>query len=322
MEDRSYMNEGMDIRKYLLCLWGRIPLVLGAAALCAALGGLVCLAARTVPPSKREYQAFAKIYLDFAADETGEVYQAYNGYTWNDLMRADPIMELILIRLPEGYAREEAAEAIRAEILSDIRLLTVTVTTNQRERTDQILTAAVEALAAYGAEAKEFLEIRAIQKTEAALVTVDLRLFQAISLGGFLGLLLSLFCFSIYAAYDDRILTAGDLAKVTELRFLGYTDSEDVLTSDFKRNYESLQAQAGTLSLCEIARGKSLSAEEIADLKKAAGVVVSVPFGKVHGVWLSYALGQLSGEGCKLCGVAICEGGGKFLRRYYGMVKK
>lgn len=176
MIDSNYVNDGMDIKKYMLCLLGRLPLVLGAVVGGALIGLVVYTIVRTVPEAEREYSAFAKVYLDFAADETGEVYQAYNGYTWNDLMAADPIMELMLGNLPTDYTRAEAEAAIRAEILSDIRLLTITVTTNRAERTDAILGAAVQALETYGGQAKEFLEIHAIQKTEAKLVVADSRM--------------------------------------------------------------------------------------------------------------------------------------------------
>ena len=99
MRERSYADEGMDVKKYMLCLLGRLPLLLAAAVCGALLGALIYTIVRTVPESEREYQAFAKVYLDFAADETGEVYQAYTGYTWNDLMAADPIMDLTLAGL-------------------------------------------------------------------------------------------------------------------------------------------------------------------------------------------------------------------------------
>ena len=41
MKDRHYADEGMDIRKYMLCLLGKLPLILGAAAGGALLGLIV-----------------------------------------------------------------------------------------------------------------------------------------------------------------------------------------------------------------------------------------------------------------------------------------
>lgn len=318
MKDSNYVNDGMDIKKYMLCLLGRLPLVLGAAVGGAVLGVLVYLAVRTVPESEREYSAFAKVYLDFAADETGEVYQAYNGYTWNDLMAADPIMDLTLGNLSADYTREEAEAAIKAEILSDIRLLTVTVTTNRSERTDAILGAAVQALETYGGQAKEFLEIHAIQKTEAKLVVADSRMAQAVFVGAFLGLFLSLLGFSLFYVMDDRILVAGDARKVTNLSFVGYASGGERLTQDYENNLAYLREKPGDIQICELNRDKSFSEEELREMRKAGGVVLSLPFGKAHGAFVSYAIELLKTQDCALCGVAIRDADERFLQRYYG----
>ena len=322
MKDRRYADDGMDLKKYMLCLLGRLPLLFGAVIGGALLGAAVYAAWRTVPESEREYQAFAKVYLDFAADETGEVYQAYNGYTWNDLMAADPLMELTLQNLPADYTREETEAAVRAEILSDIRLLTITVTTNRAERTDAILGAAVQALETYGGQAKEFMEIHAIQKTEAGLVVADSRMAQAVFLGASLGLLLSLLGFSLYYVMDDRIFVAGDIRKVTEASFLGYASGEETLKRDYDTNLAYLREKAGDIQICEVERDKSFSEKELQEMRRADGVVLSLPFGAVHGAFLSYVTEQLRTQDCTLCGVAIRDADGRFLKKYYGRLGK
>ncbi|MDE6405145.1 MAG: hypothetical protein K2M20_05785 [Lachnospiraceae bacterium] len=318
MKDRNYADEGMDIKKYMLCLFGRLPFVLGAVIGGAVLGALVYMAVRTVPESEREYQAFAKVYLDFAADETGEVYQAYNGYTWNDLMAADPIMELTLQNLPADYTREEAEAAIKAEILSDIRLLTVTVTTHRAERTDAILSAAVQALETYGGQAKEFMEIHAIRETEAKLVVADSRMAQAVFLGAFLGLCISLFGFLLYYVMDDRIFVAGDIQKVADVSFVGYVSGGEGLKEDYEKNLAYLREKLGDIRICELDRDKAFSGEELRDMREAKGVVLSLPFGAVHGSFMAYVIGQLKVQDCVLCGVAIRDSDMRFLQRYYG----
>ena len=333
MRERSYAEEGMDVKKYMLCLLGRLPLLLAAAIGGALLGVLIYMIVRTVPESEREYQAYAKVYLDFAADETGEVYQAYNGYTWNDLMVADPIMDLTLAGLSADYSREEVGEAMQAEILSDIRLLTLTVTTHSAARTDEILAAAVEALETYGTKAKEFIGINAIQVTQAKLLVADDRLVQAVLVGLFLGLLLSLLGVSLYYVMDDRILVADDIRKVTDVSFLGYvfTDKNSVagglvddnsvkgiFVEDYEKNLSYLRDKQGTLQLCDQEPDKPFSAEDFEKMRKAKGVVLSVPFGKVHASFLSYVIEQMHSQDCMLCGVSIRNGDEKFLRKYYG----
>ena len=322
MKDGRYADDGMDLKKYMMCLLGRLPLIFGALIGGALLGAVVYAAVRTVPESEREYQAFAKVYLDFAADETGEVYQAYNGYTWNDLMAADPIMELTLQNLPADYTREETEAAVRAEILSDIRLLTITVTTHRAERTDAILGAAVQALETYGGQAKEFLEIHAIQKTEARLAVADSRMAQAVFLGASLGLLLSLLGFSLCYVMDDRIFVAGDIRRVTEVSFLGYASGEETLKRDYETNLAYLREKVGNIQICEVERGKAFSEKELQEMRRADGVVLSLPFGAVHGAFLSYVTEQLRTQDCTLCGVAVRDADGRFLRKYYGRLGK
>lgn len=317
MKDNSYVNEGMDIKKYILCLWKRLPFVAAAGIAAAFLFGFLYTLSRTVPEGEREYEAFAKVYLDFAADETGEVYQAYNGYTWNDLMAADPIMELTLGYLSADYSREEVEAAIRAEILSDIRLLTVTVTTNREERTEAILRAAVQALTEYGKRAKEFIEIGAIQETEAKLVVADNRLLQAVLLGLFLGLFFALLGVMFRGVFETRILLAGDMKKVTDASFLGYENGPGRLVEDYEKNLAYLREKTGDITVCEASPDRPFSEEDFRNLR-AAGVVLSVPFGKADAVWVSYVIDQLATQDCVLAGVAIREADERFLRRYYG----
>lgn len=316
--ESSYLNEGMDLKKYMICLWRRLPLVVAAGVVAALLFGVLYMLSRTVPEGEREYQAYAKVYLDFAADETGEVYQAYNGYTWNDLMAADPLMELTLSNLAEDYSREEVQAALRAEILSDIRLLTVTVTTNREERTEAILHAAVQALTAYGKQAKEFIEINTIRETEAKLLVADSRLLQAVLLGLFLGLFLALLGLALRGIFEARIMVAGDLKKVTDVSFLGYTDGPGNLRADYEKNLAYLRGKAGDITVCEASFEQPFAEEDFENLRKAPGVVLSVPFGKANAAWVAYVIDQLAAQDCVLMGVAIRDCDAGFLRKYYG----
>ena len=170
----------------------------------------------------------------------------------------------------------------------------------------------------YGGQAKEFLEIHAIQKTEAKLVVADSRMAQAVFVGAFLGLFLSLFGFSLFYVMDDRILVAGDARKVTNLSFVGYASGGERLTQDYENNLAYLREKPGDIQICELNRDKSFSEEELREMRKAGGVVLSLPFGKAHGAFVSYAIELLKTQDCALCGVAIRDADERFLQRYYG----
>ncbi len=315
-------DEGVDIKKYMLRLLKRLPVLLGAVFGGALLGAVIYTIVRTVPA--RQYQAFAKIQLDFAADETGEVYQAYNGYTWNDLMAADPIMNLTLENLSADYGREEVAAAMRAEILSDIRILTLTVTTGSAARTDEILGAAVQALETYGGQAKEFLAINGIQTTQAKLVVADSRMAQAVFVGAALGLLFSLLGISLYYVMDDRILVHGDIGPSTELPFLGYVFEGDGPAA-IQQDYENALAyirerrqREGGLYIYEVRQDATPTQEEFEKMREAEWVILSLPFDGVQKTYVSYIRELLRAHQCSVRGAAIREADVKFLRRYYG----
>ena len=184
----KYGNEGMDCKKFLLLFLGKIRVVILAAIMGAVLGGGIYFFLHVVINSNREYQAESKLRLDFAQDETGEVYQAYNGYTWNDLMSTDSILNATMSYLPDDYTKEEVIAATSAQILSDIRILTITITTSSAERTDEILKATDLSLVEMGAREKEFLDIEILKETESRMLAADPRLLQAAVLGFLLGL--------------------------------------------------------------------------------------------------------------------------------------
>lgn len=326
MREIKYADAGMDMKKLALVFLGKCWLVLLAAVLGAVAGGIIYTVVHTVPESEREYRAVSKLDLDFAADETGEVYQAYNGYTWNDLMATDPIMNVTMSYLPEGYSREEVAKATKAEILSDLRILTITVTTHDADETNAIIAATNRSLKDLGASAKEFIQIEVIQTTEAKLVTADSRLAQAVLVGTVIALFVVLLGMLLYYVTDDRIFVASDLKQVTDIPFLGYcsgerkTDKTDWLQQDYERNLSLVRHKEGEIDLVLVDRKERPQAGKTAGSSKSTAVVLEVPFGKEHASYLGYIIENFEISGRKIAGIAIRDADHKFLMRYYGFV--
>ncbi len=317
-------TEGMDLKKLLLFLLKKLWLLLLMSAAGGALFGGIYLFCHTVIAPNREYQAFSKVYLDFAPDETGEVYQAYNGYTWNDLIATSRIMDEALLHLPDGFTAEEVREAVSATILSDLRLLTITVTTDEPAKTEEILRAVDGSLEALGAREKEFREIEVIQEDPARLLVADDRLLQAVLLGVLLACAASFLGMALWYVLDDAIYVAGDLKSVTDLPFVGYLPPESAqgeiggrLAADTERNRAYLERQTGKLE-SYIPGGKAAAQEASFDrLRQAAGVLVEIPYGRLDRVSLAYELEQLKLQGCKAAGVTIRDADVRFLRWYY-----
>ena len=318
MREIRYADEGMDMKKLMLRFIGKIWIVLLAAVVGAAIGGAVYTVSHIVPESEREYRAMAKIYLDFAVDETGEVYQAYNGYTWNDLMKTNPILDKTMAHLPGDYTQDEVMAATEAEILSDIRLLTIYITAHEQTRCDAILSATGQALTELGDTAKEFKQIEVIQTTEAALVAADVRTVQAVLVGIVTAVVLILLGMMLYYVLDDRIEVASDWKMVTDVSFIGYAGAGERLDREYQDNLAYLQEQTGDISVFTVMQDDTITPEKWQELCASDGVVVVADYGKVHAAFLTYIIEQLQVRGCRLIGVAISGADEKFLRRYYG----
>lgn len=326
----KYGNEGMDCKKYFLLFLQKAWLVVLAAVIGAALGGGIYLFHHVVLNSNREYRAESKIYLDFAPDESGEIYQAYNGYTWNDLMATKPILDGTMAHLPDGYTEEEVVSATRAEILSDLRLLTITITTSSPERTAEILKATDLSLVELGKQAKEFNDIQIYQETEAELVAADPRLLQAVLVGSALALAAAFLAMALHYVLDDKIYVPGDVKCVTELPFVGFGFGEAVggtgdrekellenLQEDLEQNRAYLAGKTGTLTMFALEKKQTITAQTYEELRKADGVVLVVPYGKMDRTTLGYRIEQLKLQECKLAGILIQNADMRLLKWYY-----
>ena len=131
MENERFMQEGIDGKRVLWLIGKKIWFFIGAVFAGAVLGGGIYLLVHLVLASQREYEAVSKIYLHFNCDPEDFNELAYNGYTWNDLMATDPILDYTMEKLPPEVDRETVIKATKAEILSDIRLLTITITADR-----------------------------------------------------------------------------------------------------------------------------------------------------------------------------------------------
>ncbi len=234
-KNESYLNRGMDLKRLMLYLQKRIWLVVVLAIFGATCGGVIYQVLRSVKMPV-EYEAVSKLYISFGHDESGEVYQYYNGYTWNDLLDTDPILDFVMRDLP-GYDRDAVREATTAEILSDIRLLTVRVRGEDEKFVREVMSALESGLREYARESEELDQIKAIRSGVPERVYWDDRTMSACVTGAVLLGVLSLLVIGFIYALDESIYVQEDIEKKYNCRALG------ILT----RNQKGLQPYAREL---------------------------------------------------------------------------
>ncbi|MCM1126140.1 MAG: hypothetical protein NC429_06665 [Lachnospiraceae bacterium] len=233
--NEEYLNRGMDLKRMLLYFQKKIWVIIMLIVLGATFGGVAyqIIKGMRMPV---EYETVSKLYISFGADENGEVYQYYNGYTWNDLLDADPILDLIMASLP-GYDREQVREATTAEILSDIRLLTVYVRGDNEKFVREIRDAVEGGLMEYAKESRELDLIKAIRSEAPQRVYWDDRTSAACITGAVIVGILAFMLFGFAYAFNEGVYVQSDIEKRYPYKALG------ILTL----NQKGLEPYAGEL---------------------------------------------------------------------------
>ena len=142
MNDRHQAEE-LNRRSVYLRFMKKLWIIPAAAIVTAAVFGAVYFLLTQVVRDTRQYQAEAKLSVDYAYDEEGKkAHDYFNGATWTDLLTADPALsDEIAAALPE-----ELLERIRARYTDpDIVIRDIPGITDQMERfTDPAVQAAIQ----------------------------------------------------------------------------------------------------------------------------------------------------------------------------------
>lgn len=234
-KNEEYLNRGMDLKRLMLYAQRRIWLVIVLAILGATCGGIIYQVVRSMKMPV-EYETVSKLYISFGHDESGEVYQYYNGYTWNDLLDTDEILDYFMKVLP-GYEKDQVRNATTAEILSDIRLLTITVQGEDEKFVREIRNAVENGLREYARDSEELDQIKVIRSGPPERVYWDDRTTSACVTGAVIFGVMTLLIIGAGYVLDESIYVQEDIEKKYHCKALG------ILT----RNQKGLQPYAREL---------------------------------------------------------------------------
>lgn len=331
----DFMNESVDLKKLFLCFQRKMLLIIAVTVIGGLLCGAIYLIVReTTMPTK--YQSLSKFYLEYT-DPVTEALQHYNGYTWNDLLHADPILDHVVVILRDYRAAESYPElpneilkeqlrddALVGEILSDARLLTVTYTTDSPKTTAMYQKAMEAGLLNYAAAAREIDSMKIIRSTEPKLLIWDNHLHRAVIGGSILFLILALFAWWFYYLLDDSLYTIADAEKRYPFPVAGILMAGESVTAEslyFAETKENLAHM-----LCDKPNPIYLSVEgfpypEGNRLRNADGIILEVPYGRRNGKLVDRCVSFMKNQNVEIIGLLITEADTRFLKQYYRGVK-
>lgn len=320
MTEQEWMKEGIDLKLTALLYRRKIWISIVCALAGAVFAGGLYFLVHVVYAPAREYEAVSELYLTFARDDDGDAYQYYNGYTWNDLMGTEPILDRIMEALGDtALSREQVRAAVSADILSDIRLLTVTVTTNQLGETEEIIRAAEKALIGFGESMIEFDRIEVIGHGQAQLVVVEDETVRAVIAGAVIGFLLSLIGLAFACIIDDSVYVPSDIEKrygypVLGVRFAG---NETLGQKELQEHIRLVQEKKGAVQSIKVSALPAALALLKQDTDKKTPVILEIPYGRGNGKLIERCMAEAAFLEREIAGVVIIDAEERLYRQYF-----
>ena len=326
MQEKEYWREGMDAKRFALCVKSKLWVILAAALAGALFAGGIYLIVRQLTMGEPQYRAEVMFSIGYDIQEEDETLKAfineYNAYTWGDMMKSDRIILPVMEAVPDA-SREVIENSITTDIVSDPEFLTVGFVTNREELSNQIAVAYIGSMAAFGEtmQGRGLVSIEAWKSTPAVKVIPQNRVLYAAELGAVIGLIFGTLFLAGRYILDDSVLLESDLQKKYYIPVLGYltTAPEAYFNAQLSAN---LMQMAKERAFCEVQLKELENPEIDYETLKEAPIVLFVEWGTPCLRRLSHVLEVLKIQKVSLLGIVITEADNRFLTAYYSIRKE
>lgn len=344
-KENAYMQRTMDWKKIWLLYWQRAWLIIGIIIFVAALSAGVYKVVKALDSEGQFYRASSDYYITFNFDEYENSVDYYNAYTWDSILRDDPIVDEALAILSSDYTKEEIKDSVTGEMLSDYRLLTVHVTHKEPERAEAIAAAYEESLAVFGDKIDMLDTIELWSREDCVPVTEEDLTANAVLLGALIGIVCAVFALIFWCLLDDSIYVERDFTGRFDVPLLGMLTQKgdaawkqeltDNVTYMLKQDdyylvsvMEPKAVMSGKENLdASIDRMKEISpaikgylevqGENLRTLRDSAGVIILLPWGDKNGKRCEKLIDFLKQQDCKIAGAVITGVEDAFIKKYY-----
>ena len=101
MEKEKFMQEGVDIKRLFLLLVRKIWLVVLAIILGTIIGALLYNVVTSYTNGEEKYRVSNDYYITFNFEQFENSTDYYNAYTWDSILRDDPIVDYAMTELSD-----------------------------------------------------------------------------------------------------------------------------------------------------------------------------------------------------------------------------
>lgn len=320
LNQEQYWQEKVDSKAFLINLLYRLPYMMLIGVAGAVLGSGLYLLIAMMAAREPVYYAETEYYVDFAEGQL-EAKHYYNDFTWNDVMTHEGILGRSMEMLGSSYDREVVKGMITADILSDVRYLTITVRGGNQEEVARISEVTEKALELFAQEKEEFDSILQVENNGVQMEEVPLFTWRAFVLGFIVGFLMALFVVGVKLSIGDAVYTKAQVEQYFGIPALGilYRGAQNDLKNEkcmqtCKMNWEYLrQKQERTGEVMLLRNMGEYSYEE---LRGKAGIVLEIPFGKACRNKITDMIHEMKLQDCVILGAILVEADRRWLRLY------
>ena len=352
-KENGYMQRCMDWKKIWLLyskkIWLMITIILSVSVM-AAVGYRVV---HELTKGEQLYCVSSDYYITFNTKDHPEGVHHYNAYTWDNVLRDDPVVDVVLENLPEDYTKEEVKASITGEMLSDYRILTVYSTHADSQRSQAIADAYEIGLGLFANKLDLFESIEMWSQDDCIPVEEADLTPNAMVIGALIGVVIAFLYFAFRYVLDDSIYIEKDFAERFEIPFLGMMTRKgsDLCKQELKENlsyllkekqgyyltFAPMHIQTETYTenekqqllfteikeLCAgVEENLSLRGSDLDKLRQSNGVILMLPWGSKNGSIVEKIIEFLKKQECPLVGVIVYNADDAFVRKYYNKKQK
>lgn len=333
-EQTQVFRDRTDAKACLATFILHIPYLLLIAVAGALLGSGLYLLIATIQNREPVYYAETEYYIEFAEGRY-EARDYYNDFTWNDVMATNPILERTMEVLGSSYDREAIRKMITADILSDVRYLTITVEGTDPELVGKVSEETQKSLELYGENRKEFESIFQIRNDGVKEKKEKLFTWRAAFLGALLAGCAYILYFFILFHMAEVFYTRTDVMEYLQIESLGIMKKKNAkkIASDIicieNLDYITAQKQITCLNLANtdikgiyqndnalFLQENDLNNESYKKIRNTSGVVLFIPWGVKNRNKVTDVIYNLQVQDCKVLGAVLVDADEKWLTLY------
>lgn len=320
MEKKEYMEQSLDLRRLILVLGRRLWTVFAGILFGAAIGAAIYILFTQITDGEPEYRASSDYYISFNFGEFEHGDDYFNAFTWDGILRDDPIVDYALTQLDDSVTKAMVQQAVTGEMLGDYRILTVHVGTADAALTKQIAEAYHASMVHFGETIDMLDHIEVWSRGEVVEVDKHTKAPNAAFLGGLIGGLVCLLGLLIYLILEDAVYVEKEALKRFGLPVFG------MLTIKEDRNQQMIYSgntefAFGKKSITLWRADRLPEKEDYERLREAQALLIAIPWGKQVGASTERLLELLRLQQCRVDGLVIVEAKDSFVKAYYGKGK-